>query len=114
MKSEFQERILKHLYFCQVEGQLPTELDGTYLQIGAGARQIFGHSITHTSDADGMVASLTFRNGQIFFRNKFIQTKEFKKEQVHILLVDCFLAPKQFRGIQDAYKSHKIKLDRQK
>lgn len=38
----------------------------------------------HTLDGDGMVFSLAFKEGQAFFRNRFVRTEGFKAEQVGV------------------------------
>ena len=40
----------------------------------------------HPFDGDGMVCSFAFRDGKVFFRNKFVRTKGFLDEQVGMLL----------------------------
>lgn len=39
----------------------------------------------HTFDGDGMVLSMAFDDGKVFFRNKFVRTKGFLDEQVCLL-----------------------------
>jgi len=38
----------------------------------------------HAFDGDGMVCSFSFREGRVWFKNKFVRTKGFVDEQVRL------------------------------
>lgn len=65
----------------EIEGEIPPELTGTLFRNGPGLLDINGENIKHPFDGDGMICSFTFKNGQVYFQNKFVQTEEFKAEQ---------------------------------
>lgn len=64
-----------------VEGQIPAELHGTLFRNGPGLLDINGHRIHHPFDGDGMISAIAFRDGRAYFRNRFICTAEYVKEQ---------------------------------
>jgi len=62
-----------------IEGEIPKELYGSFLQNGPGLFEIDGRSITHPYDGDGMVCSLSIKEEFAFFRSRFVKTPDFKK-----------------------------------
>lgn len=64
-----------------VEGEIPKELEGTLLQNGVGLFEIGDQNVDYPFDGDGMVSMFAFKDGRVFFRNKFIRTEGFLKEQ---------------------------------
>ena len=67
-------------WITEVEGEIPKELTGTLLRNGPalfernGVRKEF-------LDGDGMITSVAIRDGKAFFRNKFVRTESFKREE---------------------------------
>lgn len=49
-----------YCFVLQVEGQLPADLSGTLVLCGPGLPTLYGAKVRHPSDADGMVATLSF------------------------------------------------------
>ncbi|GIL50225.1 hypothetical protein Vafri_6458 [Volvox africanus] len=64
-----------------VTGTIPPEMYGTYYRNGPGLQVDNPRYRRHTFDGDGMVLSLAFRNGRAYFRNRFVRTDGFVKEQ---------------------------------
>jgi all-trans-8'-apo-beta-carotenal 15,15'-oxygenase len=64
-----------------IEGEIPTELSGTLYRNGPGLLDVYGTPLQHPFDGDGMICAFTFQNGQCFFRNRFVQTKEYLAEK---------------------------------
>jgi all-trans-8'-apo-beta-carotenal 15,15'-oxygenase len=64
-----------------VEGEIPPELDGTLFRNGPGLLDINGQRLHHPFDGDGMISSIAFHKGRAHFRNRFVRTKGFIKEQ---------------------------------
>ncbi|HEY9666380.1 MAG TPA: carotenoid oxygenase family protein [Coleofasciculaceae cyanobacterium] len=64
-----------------VDGEIPPELNGTLFRNGPGLLDIFGRPIHHPFDGDGMVCAIAFSNGRAHFRNRFVRTEAFCKEQ---------------------------------
>jgi len=54
-----------------VEGEIPTELQGTLFRNGPGLLDIKGQSIHHPFDGDGMISRISFVNGRAHYRNSF-------------------------------------------
>ncbi|MBF2017019.1 MAG: carotenoid oxygenase family protein [Rivularia sp. T60_A2020_040] len=64
-----------------IEGEIPPELNGTLFRNGPGLFDINGQNIHHPFDGDGMISRITFTNGRAHFRNRFIRTEGYIKEQ---------------------------------
>jgi len=65
----------------QVDGQIPLELEGTLFRNGPGLLDIHGYPVRHPFDGDGMVNSIAFKQGQAFYRNRFVRTEGYVAEQ---------------------------------
>ena len=64
-----------------IEGEIPTDLQGTFFRNGPGLLDINGTSVHHPFDGDGMISAFSFRNGRVHFRNRFVRTEGYLKEQ---------------------------------
>jgi all-trans-8'-apo-beta-carotenal 15,15'-oxygenase len=65
----------------EVEGKIPSSLQGTLFRNGPGLLEVNGQRIHHPFDGDGMVCAIAFDNGRAHFRNRFIRTEGYLKEQ---------------------------------
>lgn len=63
-----------------VEGKIPVGLTGTLMRNGPALFERNGFKKAWL-DGDGMVASLAFKDGKAYFRNKFVRTPGFVKEE---------------------------------
>lgn len=64
----------------QVEGELPTDLNGIYVRNGPNQR----HELVskyHRYDGDGMLHALHFDQGKVTYRNRWIRTEPFLEEE---------------------------------
>ncbi|EFJ44398.1 hypothetical protein VOLCADRAFT_95405 [Volvox carteri f. nagariensis] len=83
-KTMFSSLLKEYAYVVDedwVTGSIPKELHGTYYRNGPGLQVDNPRYQRHTFDGDGMVLSLSFRNGRAYFRNRFVRTEGFLKEQ---------------------------------
>jgi all-trans-8'-apo-beta-carotenal 15,15'-oxygenase len=64
-----------------IEGHIPTELNGTLFRNGPGLLDVNGQPVHHPFDGDGMISRITFSNGCAHFRNRFVRTAEYLQEQ---------------------------------
>lgn len=64
-----------------IEGAIPAELVGTFFRNGPGLLDIGGTQIQHPFDGDGMISSITFKDAQAYYRNRFVRTKGYVEEQ---------------------------------
>ncbi|MFQ4142808.1 carotenoid oxygenase family protein [Chlorogloeopsis sp. ULAP02] len=64
-----------------VEGKIPIDLNGTLYRNGPGLLDIFGRTVHHPFDGDGMVCAISFSNGRAHFRNRFVRTEGYCAEQ---------------------------------
>jgi all-trans-8'-apo-beta-carotenal 15,15'-oxygenase len=64
-----------------VEGTIPPELYGTLWRNGPGVLDRGGVRFGHPFDGDGMICRIAFGNGRAHFRNRFVRTKGWLREQ---------------------------------
>lgn len=64
-----------------LEGAVPTELHGTLFRNGNGRFIHQGVTYKHLFDGDGMVSAYTFRDGRVYYRNRYVYTREFREEE---------------------------------
>ncbi len=64
-----------------IVGKIPDELEGTLFRNGPGLLDIHGIPVKHPFDGDGMICGFYFKDGKCYFRNRFVRTEEFVKEQ---------------------------------
>lgn len=62
------------------QGTLPADLQGTLYRNGPGNFDYGEDTLNHPFDGDGLVWSLTFDNGNIVARRRFVRTKALKEE----------------------------------
>lgn len=63
----------------EVIGEIPTDLSGVYLRNGPNPR-FAPQGRYHPFDGDGMLHAAHFKNGTVTYRNKWVQTDDFKRE----------------------------------
>ncbi len=81
-KQGYQSQLQESDYWVDdVEGEIPTELEGTLFRNGPGLLDINGTAIHHPFDGDGMVCAVSFKEGRAHFRNRFVRTQAFVEEQ---------------------------------
>ena len=64
-----------------IEGEIPSELTGTIFRNGPGLTDVNGYRLKHPFDGDGMINSVAIKDGKAFYRNKFVKTEGYLKEQ---------------------------------
>ncbi len=64
-----------------IEGSIPSELQGTLYRNGPGLLDVNGQPIPHPFDGDGMICAITLNKGRAYFRNRFVQTDGYLAEQ---------------------------------
>lgn len=64
-----------------VEGVIPEELSGTLYRNGNGRFEHQGIPYNHLFDGDGMPVAFKIENGKITYRNRYVRTREFVKEE---------------------------------
>ena len=65
----------------EIEGEIPVELSGTLFRNGPGLLDIGGSPIHHPFDGDGMISAFSFQDGKAHYRNRFVKTEAYVKEQ---------------------------------
>ena len=64
----------------QIEGTLPPSLRGSWWRTGPGNFELGGTNI-RTVDSDGMIVITFDGNGRAFFKNRYVRTEGFVREQ---------------------------------
>lgn len=64
----------------QVQGGLPVDFTGTVFRNGPGRNRIGGQKFGHWFDGDGMLSRITFHNGDIHYRNRYVRTPKYVQE----------------------------------
>lgn len=64
-----------------IEGEIPAALQGTLFRNGPGLFEVNGQKNHHPFDGDGMVCAIAFDQGRAHFRNRFVRTEGFLREQ---------------------------------
>uniref|UniRef100_A0A7S3PMW1 Carotenoid oxygenase n=1 Tax=Aplanochytrium stocchinoi TaxID=215587 RepID=A0A7S3PMW1_9STRA len=73
----------------QITGHVPQDLYGTFLRNGPGLTDVYGTPLKHPIDGDGMVCAITFVNGKVHFRSRYVSTKNHQQEAAaHEMLYD--------------------------
>ena len=68
------------VFECEVEGEIPAELEGSYYRSG-GDRQYPSLEDDIILNGDGMVSAFHFENGHVSFRSRYVQTERLKAER---------------------------------
>ena len=68
------------VFECEVEGEIPAELQGAYFRTG-GDRQYPSLEEDIILNGDGMVSAFWFDDGHVSFRNRYVQTERLKAER---------------------------------
>ncbi|KAJ9448124.1 Apocarotenoid-15 [Diplonema papillatum] len=64
-----------------IEGKLPDGLKGTFLRNGPGVTEVYGTPLKHPIDGDGMVCALSFSNGGVHFRSRYVRSRSHEDEK---------------------------------
>lgn len=71
----------EHDYWIdEVEGELPSDLQGTFFRNGPGRQKIGGTPYGHWFDGDGMLSRFTFTGDRVHFRNRYVRTPKYVRE----------------------------------
>lgn len=74
------ETLREEMDYC-LPGTVPADLTGTLWRNGPGQLDLGGVPYRHPFDGDGMVCALTFKDGRVHFRNRYVRTEGFVQEQ---------------------------------
>lgn len=64
-----------------IDGTIPADLEGTLFRNGPGLLDVAGHPVHHPFDGDGMITSISISQGKAYFRNRYVRTEGYIKEQ---------------------------------
>ncbi|MEQ9368208.1 MAG: carotenoid oxygenase family protein [Coleofasciculus chthonoplastes F3-SA18-01] len=81
-KRGYQSQPNEYDYWIEdIEGEIPPALNGTLFRNGPGLLDVHGQPLHHPFDGDGMICAIAFDQGRAYFRNRFVRTEGFLKEQ---------------------------------
>lgn len=63
-----------------LEGEIPSDLKGTFFRNGPGRQKIGGKAYGHWFDGDGMLCAFSFNEGKAHFRNRYVRTPKYVEE----------------------------------
>ena len=58
-----------------ITGTLPADLQGCFTRNGPALFDRGGNTRVHSVDGDGMIVRVVFKDGRLFFANRFVRTK---------------------------------------
>jgi all-trans-8'-apo-beta-carotenal 15,15'-oxygenase len=64
----------------EIRGQIPAELEGTLFRNGPGRLKIGPYKYGHWFDGDGMLNAITFKDGAVHYRNRYVRTPKYLEE----------------------------------
>ncbi len=64
----------------EIEGEIPTDLQGTFIRNGPGRQKIGGVPYGHWFDGDGMLSVFSIADGKARFRNSYVKTPKYLEE----------------------------------
>jgi carotenoid cleavage dioxygenase-like enzyme len=64
-----------------IEGQIPSDIDGRFIKIGPGTKELFGNSFNHFFDGDAYVSEFTITPNKIVLNTSFLKTPARLEEQ---------------------------------
>lgn len=71
----------EHAYrLDEVDGQVPSWLRGTLYRNGSGRNAIGGKWFAHWFDGDGMISAVRFADDGVYFRNRYVNTDNYRDE----------------------------------
>lgn len=62
-------------------GSIPNELNGTFYRNGANPQYVYSENY-HMFEGDGMIHAVTFQNGQVNYKNRWVRTEKFLAERM--------------------------------
>ncbi len=81
-KKGYQSQPNEYDYWIDdIEGEIPSALQGTLFRNGPGLLDVNGQRLHHPFDGDGMISAIAFNNGRAHYRNRFVRTEGFVREQ---------------------------------
>lgn len=63
-----------------VVGEVPVELSGTLFRNGPGRLKIGPYKYGHWFDGDGMLSAISFDQGRVHYRNRYVRTPKYVRE----------------------------------
>ena len=82
LEEAFRQELSEDAYWIEaIEGEVPPQIRGTYYLNGPARFERAGQRHRHWLDGDGMVATLSFCEDGVHFRNRFVQGSKQRQEE---------------------------------
>ncbi|KAM3573151.1 hypothetical protein VYU27_004898 [Nannochloropsis oceanica] len=83
------------------EGTIPPSLHGTFLTVGPGKYERGGVPIKCWLEGDGAMTAVTFHEGRVHVKARFVETKAYLEEKIE----NCFLYRGQFGTMKTGHRN---------
>lgn len=71
----------EHDYWIDdIDGEVPTDLKGTFFRNGPGRQRIGEAQYGHWFDGDGMICAFSIDGGKVHFKNRYVRTPKYIEE----------------------------------
>ncbi|KAG0268375.1 hypothetical protein DFQ27_006867 [Actinomortierella ambigua] len=81
-KTQSREHITYWIPEADIEGEIPTDLVGTFFRNGPGNDSVGNIKLKHPIDGDGLIVALAFPgDGRVHFQSRFVQSRHRVEEQ---------------------------------
>ncbi len=64
-----------------IRGAIPADLKGTFFRNGPGTMRVGSQQYGHWFDGPGMISAVTFTDGKAHFRNRYVRTPRYLRDQ---------------------------------
>jgi len=75
------ERFEAEIYDCEVQGQIPKELNGTFFRVGGDWLYPPKFADDAPLNADGYISAFRFHDGIVDYRGRYVRTKRFEADR---------------------------------
>jgi len=84
----FRSLLQEHDYRVdEIDGAVPATLRGTLFRNGSGRNELAGQWFPHWFDGDGMIQAIRFDSGGIHYRNRYVDTPQYRDETRALCIV---------------------------
>ncbi len=75
------ERFEAEIHDCEVLGQVPKDLDGTFFRVGGDWLYPSLFPDDAALNSDGYISSFRFRNGLVSYKGRYVRTRRYEKDK---------------------------------
>src|SRR5690348_9363736 len=75
------ERFEADVYDCEVQGQIPKDMNGTFFRVGADWLYPPRFKDDAILNADGYISAFRFQNGIVHYKGRYVRTKRLEADR---------------------------------